>query len=956
MFPARESRATAFRLRDSGYSAVTLAFGPFPRATTACPAAAFHDFCIFNRLFSFTFSGVNIPSRAFSIRGWGFLLAGFMAGCATANSATNEKHWAYEPLHRQPIPDVRLSAWPRTSIDSFILARLEAQKLGPAVEADRRTLLRRVYYDLIGLPPTPADVKAFLADRSTNAYERVVDQLLGSPRYGERWARHWMDAAHFAETHGHDQDRIRTNAWPYRDYLIRSFNDDKPYTRFIEEQVAGDVLFPGEPDATIALGFLAAGPWDESSLRDIREDTIDRQIARYLDRDDMLTTVMQTFVSTTVQCARCHNHKFDPVPQREYYALQAVFAGVDRANRVYDADPAVHEHRQRLLKDRRRIERGDRTLVASAMTEVAAWEKMRMAHPVIWKTIEPQTFVSAGGATLKRQEEGSILASGAQPDKETYTISATSPLTRITAVRLEALADASLPHQGPGRQTNNGNFHLNEFQLLLFEPGVSASKEIALENPSADFNQSGWAIAQALDRNEKTAWGIHPREGETHEAVFPLKEALAIKPGATLVFILKQIHGDGHVIGKLRLSVTEARPAHAAAVSTAIKDILKIPETERTEEQRLLLVQYVVGNRITEELAALPAPSLIYAAASDFEPDGSLKPAGSPRMVHLLKRGDIHKPLEAAAPGALSCVSMLDAEFRLGENPEEGSRRAALARWLSDSKNPLTWRSIVNRVWQYHFGRGIVETPNDFGKMGAVPSHPELLDWLATWFRDDARGSLKQLQRLIVTSSAYRQASLSGGESKANLTDPDNHLLWRMARNRLDAEQVRDALLQMSDSLDLRMGGPSDMQFDLQPGPHVTPKVDYKKFNAESAAGHRRSIYRFLFRTLPDPFMDALDCPAGDQLAPIRAASVTVQQALAMWNGAFTIQHAEKFAGRLQMLATSANEQIQLACELTWNRPPTAAELRDFADYTEKHGLANFCRVLLNSNEFMFLN
>src|SRR5438477_2222948 len=383
--------------------------------------------------------------------------------------------WAFRPLGRPPVPASRFTGdGSPNPIDAFIDAKLARHKLSPSPEADQRSLLRRVYFDLIGLPPAPKEMRAFLADKSPDAYERVVDRLLASPRYGERWARHWMDAVHFAETHGHDQDRIRTNAWPYRDYLIASLNNDKPYTQFVQEQVASDILFPDDPQATVALGMIAAGPWDESSLRDIREDTIDRQIGRYLDRDDMLTTVMQTFTSTTVQCARCHDHKFDPIPQRDYYALQAVFAGVDRANRVYDSDPAVHGRRQALLRLRNRVERGDRDLLLAADTqrETADWDRARLECIVEWKVIEPRTFFSAGGATLSRQADGSLLASGRRPERDTYTITAAPPISTVTAVRLEVLADPSLPENGPVRQ-DNGNLHLSEVQVLLFEPGAT---------------------------------------------------------------------------------------------------------------------------------------------------------------------------------------------------------------------------------------------------------------------------------------------------------------------------------------------------------------------------------------------------------------------------------------------------------------------------------------------------
>jgi hypothetical protein len=887
-------------------------------------------------------------------------------------AAQQPAHWAYHPLVAPAIPSVRDTNRIRNPIDCFIGAKLEANGITPAAEADRRTLVRRVYFDLIGLPPAPDEVRAFLGDRNPDAFERVVDRLLASPRYGERWARHWMDVAHFAETHGHDQDRIRTNAWPYRDYLIHSFNADKPYARFIEEQVAGDALFPEDPQAIVALGFLASGPWDESSLRDIREDTLDRQIARYLDRDDVVSTVMQTFTSTTIQCARCHNHKFDPIPQSDYYALQAVFAGVDRANRAYDADPAVQRGRAALLRRRARAD-SDRAWLLSEeiQNEVNEFERARALAGRQWETVQPQTFVSSGGATLTRQADGAILASGVRPERDVYTITAALSARTITGVRLEVLTDDSLPKRGPGRQ-DNGNLHLSEFELMLFEGDRSAGRAIPVASATADFNQSGWTIEHALDRNEKTAWGIYPKVGQSHQAVFALKEPVRVGSNATLVCTLKQWHGEGHLIGKFRLTLSRAdSPDLITALPADVERIVASPKAQRTEGERAALAAFVVKEKVSRELAKLPKPSLVYAAASDFEPDGGHKPAGQPRPVHVLKRGDINKALEAASPGALSCVRDLPARFALADLQNEGERRAALARWIADGSNPLTGRSIVNRVWQHHFGRGIVETPNDFGKMGGEPSHPELLDWLAIWFRDEAHGSLKALHRLIVTSATYRQSTLEGRAARVpdssekrsgtrmahpSIVDSENRLLSHMNRTRLDADQVRDAILQISGCLDLRMGGPSDMQFDLQPGHHVTPKVDYAKFNVDSAVGRRRSVYRFLFRTLPDPFMDALDCPAGDQLTPVRNASVTVQQALAMWNDAFMANYAERLARRLEREATTVKEQTALACELVFGRSPTDPEVIEFSDYVQKHGLANLCRVLFNSNEFIFVN
>ena len=896
------------------------------------------------------------------------LLGGAWAwGSSPAAIITN--HWAYQPLVRAPLPMGTQGAPERHPVDAQVRARLAADGLVPLPEADRGTLLRRVSLDLTGLPPTPGELDAFLADTAPDAYSRVVDRLLASPRYGERWARHWMDAAHFAETHGHDQDRIRENAWPYRDYLIRAFNSDTPYDRFIQEQVAGDVLFPADPQATVALGFVASGPWDESSLRDIREDTLDRQIGRYLDRDDMVSTVMSVFTSSTVHCARCHDHKFDPIPQTDYYALQAVFSGVERADRFYDTDPAIHTRRQELLHRLRRVDRTEPALLLSAETEDAVdrWQEARSRTPVNWRTVTPNAFISSGGAVLTRQQDGSFLSGGPRPDRETTTLTVPAPAGSVTAIQLEVLPDDSLPKRGPGRQELNGNLHLSEFQALLFTPGEDKPRTLKLAGATADFSQEGWTIAQAIDGNEKTAWGIHPREGQSHRAVFELEEPLRAADGATLVFVMKQLHGDGHVLGRFRLSLTDA-PRPVRVVPSDVDRVLTLPAPDRTPEQRILVASYVLREQTRDTIAALPAPSRVYAAAADFVPDGSLRPSLEPRPVHRLRRGEITQPLEAALPGTLSCVPALPARFIVPAGVEEGARRAELARWLSSPDNPLPWRSIVNRVWHHHFGRGLVDTPNDFGRMGSAPTHPGLLDWLALWFRDDAHGSLKQLHRLIVTSATYRRASQSSGTAGTSdpaapesfrrnaARDPDNRLLWRMNRTRLDAECLHDAMLQASGQLDLRMGGPGDRQFDLKPGIHVTPRVDYLKFDVDSDAGRRRSIHRFLFRTLPDPFMEALDCPAGDQLTASRNNSVTVQQALALWNNAFVACQSGHLAARLQQASGDAGRQVQEAVELVLGRPPTLEEQSELSAYASHHGLTNLCRLLFNSNEFVFVN
>ena len=865
------------------------------------------------------------------------------------------RHWSLRELVKPEVPNVQ--RWGRTAIDAFVLATLKEKGLSPSPEADRRTLIRRVYFDLIGLPPSVEEVEAFVNDPlpEAAAWEKVVDRLLASPRYGERWARHWMDVVHYAETHGHDEDKPRPNAWPYRDYLIRSFNEDVPYSQFVDQQIAGDVLCPDDPRATVATAFLAVGPWDQSSQMGIEDGTLDKQVARYLDRDDMIATAMSTFVSSTVHCARCHAHKFDPISQEDYYALQAVFAGVDRIDRPYDADPKVHLARRDLLKRKRELAAGPVVLTAATAAKVAQWEKRHAEKANAWVVLKPSEVKSSGGTVLTVQADGSLLASGKRPEKDVYTITAATELVGVTAVRVEVLADDSLPAKGPGR-AENGNLHLTEFKILAApKTKAAATQPVKIASAAADFDQEGWGVAKAIDGKPETAWGIHPQEGKSHVAVFSLMEPVGFEGGTQLSLILEQEHGRGHLIGRPRISVTTAPlPVAVPTMPDSIAAILATPAEQRTEAQKVELARHVLKMEVEEKLGALPAPSMVYTVASDFEPQGNFKPARKPRAVSVLRRGDIRQPLEAASPGALSCVSGMEARFKLADMQDEGARRAALARWVVHPKNVLTWRSIVNRIWHHHVGRGICDTPNDLGRMGGVPSHPELLDWLAVSFRDDMGGSLKKLHRLIVTSAVYRQSSRHvEGAAKV---DAENRLLWRMNRTRLDAEQVRDAILSVSGKLDLTMGGPSLKQFVETKGIHVTPNVDYGAFDVDSPGSYRRSVYRFVFRTIPDPLMRSLDCPDASQLTAARQASVTAVQALAMLNNAFIVRQSEHVAARLAKESSELERQVERLFELALGRPATSEEIAEVVVYAKKHGMANACRMILNSNEFMFVN
>lgn len=879
-------------------------------------------------------------------------------------SSLARPHWSLTPLAKPVVP-----SGGGNPIDAFIRARLAEKQLTDSRAADRRTLLRRVSYDLTGLPPTPEEVDAFVSSSEPGAYDAWVERLLASPRHGEHWARYWLDAAHYADTHGNDHDHARPHAWPYRDYVIRSFNEDKSYARFVQEQVAGDALFPEDPQATVALGFLAAGPWDETLMVGVREDTFDHRLAQVLDRDDIVTTVMSTFQSLTVHCARCHNHKFDPITQQEYYALQAVFAGVDRADRPFDSDPATHAQRRELMARKGALVRREPAVLVSLETpetlrKVASVEERQASRREAWPLLDVVSVASASGAetSFARQADGSWFVSGARPDKDTFLVTAQTQDRDLRALRLEALPDERLPGQGPGRYEPTGNFHLTEFRADV-QPTVgetTGATRVRFSRATADHSDRGDGIANAVDGRSNTFWSVHPRYGEVHEAVFELAEPLGFEGGTTLLLRLEQNGTAGHQLGRFRLSFCTSALAEdrRAPLPAATVDLLRKPESSRTPEERHELALQVLGDDVERDLAALPEPQQVYAITRDFPANGSHKPAAQPRPIHRLTRGDLNQPAELVGPGALDCVPGLSAALLIADQADESLRRVAFARWLTDEHNALLWRSIVNRVWHGHFGRGLCESPNDFGRMGDIPSHPELLDWLAVWFRDEAKGSLKALHRLIVTSETYRQASHPDAEAVTR--DADNRLLGRMNRTRLTAEQVRDSLLQAAGELDLTMGGPAVVQFvdhgkaTFMPDGGAPAFLDYEHFPPEAPENRRRAIYRFVFRTVPDPLMDALDAPDGGALTPVRSQSTTAIQAFALLNNPFVIRQCEQIAARIQR-ETSGDAAAHVFRVLLQREPRSEEHMRLDA-YARKYGLANAVQMVINSNEFLYLD
>lgn len=849
--------------------------------------------------------------------------------------------WSLKPIVRPELPDVaRVKALRvRNPIDAFILAKLAEKHLTPAPQADRRTLIRRVYFDLIGLPPSPNEVAAFVNDPDAGAYEKLVDRLLASPRYGERWARHWLDAVHYGDTHGYDKDKVRPNAWPYRDYVIRALNEDKPYSRFVKEQLAGDVFYPGTADGIVGLGFIAAGPWDFVGQVELREGTIDKAITRNLDRDDMVTVTMNTLVSLTAQCARCHNHKFDPILQEDYYSLQAVFAGIDRGDRAYDADGAFAKRRSATVKQLAELN-GKKEQIEKAI-------------------------LLAGGKELAQIDEQLKRSQNTGEERPEYgyhsAISAAQNATKWVQVDLGVSAAIDqIVLIGCHDDFNNIGagfgfplrYRVEASDDATFKEGVIT----LVDHGDADVANPG-VRPQALAANGKrgryvrvTATKLAPRQ---NDYIFAVAELSVLDARGVNVALEKTVTSldsieapvrwrksnlvDGYYFG----SNPTISPAETAAL-TARREVILAKKVPAASRQQLA----TVTQDITSTTGQLQAQGMVYAAVPV-----------KPRPVFLLHRGSEKQPEREMGPGSVSLANVPELPSRFGGPGEaESQRRADLAAWIVDVKNPLAWRSIVNRMWQYHFGRGIVETPNDFGHMGALPTHPELLDWLASEFRDGGEymrpQSIKSLHRLIVTSATYRQ-SCANNEKDAEI-DGGNQYLWRANRTRLEAEDIRDSVLSVAGKLDLKMGGPGFFDFGFKDD--HSPHYAYGEYNPDDAATQRRSVYRLVVRSVPDPFMETLDCADPSQIVARRNETLTPLQALALLNNPFMVRMSEHFAARVENMSGDMAGRIDAACWLAYGRGATELEKRTLVTIAEKYGMASVCRVILNSNEFVFVD
>jgi cytochrome c553 len=852
------------------------------------------------------------------------------------------QHWSVQPV--RAVKDA--------SIDSLIRAKLVEKNLVMSPAADRRTLIRRLSFDLVGLPPTPERVEQFVKDADPKAYEKLVDELLRSTHYGERWARHWLDIAHYADTHGFERDQLRPNAWRYRDYVIDSMNADKPYDQFIREQIAGDMIAPNDPQAVVATGFLAAGPWDFVGQVETRSDML-RRAARAGDLDDMVTQVITSTMGITVNCARCHDHKLDPVKQEEYYRLWAVFAGVKRGDREVDSAEAkrIASEKARLTQElatkRAQIARlaGEGLDLADMVgggvkgrgidlrtgnltnsklgyhSDIKTNRLQRIEWPAEVKDTERRVswvFVPDGRNPVpvapKQEVKGVPATSG-----YTWDAIRNGPLNAQRSTKISGVDYAEKNHSILGLHANSGI----TFDLAKIRQG--SGMEMMHFTAALGFGTDAGAAASRADFTvfvdaERKFQKLKMRKDEFAQL------NIAIPATAKTLTLIATDGGDG--ISSDLLFLGDAR---------------LVPEAENNkltaadqEQLKLLRAQAV---KLDASLKALPEPAKVYAVVSEAQPP----------VIQVQRRGNPEDPQQEVQPGAFAWAKHASIDFGTNTLPE-GQRRRMLAEWITHPDNPLTRRVLVNRLWHHHFGQGIVTTPSDFGLGGDKPSHPKLLDFLADELLHSG-WSVKHLHKIIVMSAAYQQQSNSPNETARRL-DAQNRLIWRQNPRRLDAESVHDAVLSVAATLNPAMGGPGYRDFNFTEA--YAPIYDY--ITPDKPELLRRSIYRFVVRTTPHQFMSTLDCPDPANFTPARAQTTTALQALTLSNNEFMLQQARSLATRIENETDSRAAAIRRAFALCFERSPTDEELAASTHLVAEQTLFALCRLLINTNEFVYID
>lgn len=880
--------------------------------------------------------------------------------------------WALQPLVPPQPPDPALvpGAWSESPLDRWIYLRLQKDGLLPSVPADRRTFIRRASFDIIGLPPSPEEIEAFVKDSRSDAYERLIDRLLDSPHYGEHWARHWLDVVRYAESEGFERDWLRDHAWSYRDYVIRSFNNDKPYDRFAKEQIAGDVLQPITHDGITGTGLLVLGPTDAVGLTSAVPQ--ERAMVREDQLEEMIGVVSQTFLGLTVNCARCHDHKFDPIPQKDYYRLKAVFEGVWQPTEGEELKASARalltpaEEKARLEKLRALNERVQNLENSLGSLNRAARQKIETGRGISWKDIPKPlarwTFDADSrddsGSLHAKMPEAAEIAEGrlrSAPGKDPVTLSTSSLPVDIREKTLEAwIHVAKLPEKPATilRIRNRSGFRGAAVDGIQYVAGKSRQWENVstvrfrseqVDGPAED-TPAGERVHIAIVYSADDTIQLY-RNGQPYGKAY--KPDVSLPAGR-----LQQYLKDDAIVeftASRDLQLEEARlyavalnPEQVSAsfqsggINLTPDDLVSALNEEQRAARDRLLRELLLAKK---ELDSLPEPSKAYAAVPR-----------TPEPTYLLVRGNVNNKGEMLAPAALSCVAGLSSELGLSSDSTDAERRSKLANWIADAGNPLFSRVMVNRVWHYLFGLGLMENPNDFGFNGGKPSHPELLDWLAAEF---VRGgwSIKKLQKLILLSQTYRQsADLNPQGIKL---DAENRLLWRYSPRRLAGETVRDAMLAVSGKLNRTMFGQSFRPFNIvkNAGSYHT----YEPADSDAPEHQRRTVYRMNVNSGGNPMLDALDCPVPSVKTPRRSVTTTPLQALSLMNNSFVQRQAQAFAERLMKEESGTAAQIRRAFLLALGRVPGADENAWSTSLAEQHGLQSFCWGLFNSSEFLYV-
>jgi hypothetical protein len=869
------------------------------------------------------------------------LLALFVLSGSLRAEKADGSWWSLQKVVRPSLPVVKNRDWVRNPIDHFVLSKLEEKGLTPAPEASARLLSRRLHYGLTGLPPKPGAVGD-------------VDVLLASPHYGEHWARHWLDVARYGESNGFEYDQLRGNAWHYRDWVIGALNDDMPYDRFSRWQIAGDVLEKDHPGAITATSFLVCGAFDGLKPNGDKQ----RKIMREDEMADLVGTVSQSFLGLTVNCARCHDHKFDPILQKEYFQIASALAGVHRGDREVPADPnAVQRRREFDLLSKTLAEADGRVRKELMVKQKVA--KNSGSRPDPPKPISRWSFegdlrdeigqLHGQAHGTAKVQDGALVLDG----KSGYVT--TAPLTKEIKVRtLEAWVRLDNSAQRGGGVISIQGTNGTQFDAIVFgerEPGrwmagssgfsrtrsfgVDEIETEALERfvhvaivYQADGTITGYRDGQVYGKSYRASLATY--SAGSHQILFGLRHGTSAGGGRMLAGRIDRAQLYDRALSAEEIALSANIPIVTEAELIAS---LKPKQRIEREEWKRKLAQ------LTAELKGVERKK-VYAVT----------PKGAP-VRHLLVRGSPFEPGEEVSPGGVAAVkSALSADFGLKANAPDSERRRKLAEWVTGPDNPLFARVMMNRLWHYHFGQGLVKTPNDLGFSGGQPSHPELLDWLAAEFRQQG-WSLKRMHRLIVNSAAYRQSTQAN--PKAQEVDSGNVFLWRHTPSRLEAESIRDAILVVSGELNPVPGGPGFRDFKMYN--HKGSWV-YDPIDPEGAEFNRRTIYRTWARGSIHPLLGPLDCPDPSSAAPARSVTITPLGALSLMNTSFVLRMSAQFAKRLEAERSDLRSQAVRGFELAFARTATPRELDLTVAFIGRNGLTAFCRVLFNANEFLYLN